>query len=582
MKRTKKKASFLGRLLVLPLVLLVAVSVAVGALPATASAAETPAVDNARKGVYLLNVYYRSTEGQTYLLQYGSGFFVNDTTLITCYHVCNISAEYGAVIQAYFGDKDFRSRLIYRVVLMRDLEAELEFNQSRASEMTDFAALVLKDQVSPPHALSLGSSTEVKQTEQVWTLGFPTVDLDFRAGLVTDLTADDVAVGSGTVSQLLDSGGVSYVQHDATMSSGNSGGPLVNSTGAVLGINNAVSAQVIGGDYNYSVSIDQVKAALDTLGIEYTLAASTAVQKGALQELIAQTESAAADLSKYTNESATAFAAALTAAKEVNESEESTQSQVDIAAMNLGVANRGLVKKLSFVQFLLIAVAVVAVAAVVVAILMMAQARRRKDKVVIPPISSLGASTLGSLPAVQSLPPQGSVSLLGQTTSVAQGVSDVPRALVTPAGIDSPASPGIASPSPAVPVLVRPAPSLDAIGGGDTTVLNPAMDGKGVLGPVPSTATLLRVSNNERIHIDKPEFTVGKERGKVNFAITNNNAISRIHVRIVFRGGQYFISDLKTTNYTWVNGEMVPPGTEMPLKKDDRIMLADEEFIFDC
>jgi S1-C subfamily serine protease len=579
-KCTKVKRSLIGKMLAL----LVVVSLAAGSLSATAFAAETPAVNNAREGVYLVNVYYQDPGGQAYLLQYGSGFFINDTTLITCYHVCNIDAQYGDAIQAYFDDKDFRSRLVYKVVLMRDLEAELEFSQSKASEMTDFAFLVLKDRVSPPYALSLGSSTEVKQTEQVWTLGFPAVNLDFRAGSVTGLTADDVTVGSGTVSQLLDSGGVSYIQHNATMSSGNSGGPLVSSSGAVLGINNAVSTQVIGGDYNYSISIDQVKAVLDALQIEYTLAASTAVQKEALQELIAKTESASANLSKYTNESATAFATAFAAAKEVDGSEESTQTQVDIAVMNLEVANRGLVKKLSVIQFLLIAVAVAAVAAVVIVILMTARARRRKDKVVIPPIPSLGASPFGPLPAVKSLPPQDSASLLGQTASVAQGVLDVPCASVTPVGINPPASTGTASsPSPpAAPVLIRPAPSPGAMGGGDTTVLNPAMNGKGVPGAAPSIATLLRVSNNERIHINRPEFTVGKERSKVNFAITNNNAISRVHARIVFRGGQYFISDLKTTNYTWVNGEMIPSGIEIPLKKDDRIMLADEEFIFDC
>ena len=93
-------------------------------------------------------------------------------------------------------------------------------------------------------------------------------------------------------------------------------------------------------------------------------------------------------------------------------------------------------------------------------------------------------------------------------------------------------------------------------------------------------ASLVRVRTGETVSISKQVFTVGKERRKVDFCISDNNSISRTHAQIICNGSNYYIVDLNSTNYTFVNGNRVEARQEVLLKSGDRIKLADEEFEF--
>ena len=64
----------------------------------------------------------------------------------------------------------------------------------------------------------------------------------------------------------------------------------------------------------------------------------------------------------------------------------------------------------------------------------------------------------------------------------------------------------------------------------------------------------LRVKTGERISLDKAEFKIGHKARLVDYAITDNSAISRVHCVITKRNGVCFISDNKSTNGTFVNG----------------------------
>jgi len=91
---------------------------------------------------------------------------------------------------------------------------------------------------------------------------------------------------------------------------------------------------------------------------------------------------------------------------------------------------------------------------------------------------------------------------------------------------------------------------------------------------------LIRCSTGERIEINKPAFRLGKERQYVDYFITNNNAVSRSHADIVTRGNRYFVVDLNTTNYTYINGRIIPPNSETELFDGNILKLANEEFEF--
>lgn len=121
---------------------------------------------------------------------------------------------------------------------------------------------------------------------------------------------------------------------------------------------------------------------------------------------------------------------------------------------------------------------------------------------------------------------------------------------------------------------------------GETTVLNADAGETTVLSmeqgnsPGNGSKYLIRSKNQQKILISKPVFKIGKEAAYADYCIGDNSNISRSHADIIERGNRVFICDNNSTNHTYVNDMMISPGEEKEIRMDDRIRLADEEFVF--
>lgn len=91
---------------------------------------------------------------------------------------------------------------------------------------------------------------------------------------------------------------------------------------------------------------------------------------------------------------------------------------------------------------------------------------------------------------------------------------------------------------------------------------------------------IVRIKTYERADINKPIFKIGKEKRFVDFFVTNNTAVSRIHADIITKNGQYFVRDNNSTNKTFVNGAPIPVNVEIQINNGDKITLANDEFEF--
>ncbi len=109
----------------------------------------------------------------------------------------------------------------------------------------------------------------------------------------------------------------------------------------------------------------------------------------------------------------------------------------------------------------------------------------------------------------------------------------------------------------------------------DTVNMSGSM-GRGPAGP----AYLIRYRNGERIVLNKPVFRIGKERSYVDYFVSDNPAVSRAHADIIFKNGEYFIVDTRSTNHTYINGGMIPPHVETRLSHGAKIRLGNEDFEF--
>ena len=118
---------------------------------------------------------------------------------------------------------------------------------------------------------------------------------------------------------------------------------------------------------------------------------------------------------------------------------------------------------------------------------------------------------------------------------------------------------------------------------GETTVLSDQFGETTVLGTsiVPAVCPILtRIKTGEKVVINKTEFYIGKDPTKVDYCIFNNSAISRVHIRIVCKNGEFFVVDNNSTNHVYVNGRRIEPDVEVRLEHDSRVRLGDEDFEF--
>ena len=199
----------------------------------------------------------------------GTGFFVGPQGEDPQYIVtnCHVVEEFilagkalgGGELYAVF-DKDSEQE-----AYLVDYDAEKDVALLKLEKATDLREPLL---LREPEEAMLGS--------EVYAVGYP-LAADITIQAVTSFSKDDATVTTGSVSRFLTESGTGrrLIQTDTAMSGGNSGGPLVDSSGAVLGINTAASNL----DQNlfYAVSISEILpmeeiASIRVGGVEFPLA----------------------------------------------------------------------------------------------------------------------------------------------------------------------------------------------------------------------------------------------------------------------------------------------------------------------
>ena len=126
----------------------------------------------------------------------------------------------------------------------------------------------------------LGDDSALEAGDSIYALGYPGSSDYTEQGIYGEkwvAGVEDVTLTSGVVSRFTTSatfGNTRLIQHDAQINHGNSGGPLLNADGAVVGINTYIFGQdVTTGDSisSASIRISHVIEILDDLDIEYDL-----------------------------------------------------------------------------------------------------------------------------------------------------------------------------------------------------------------------------------------------------------------------------------------------------------------------
>lgn len=92
---------------------------------------------------------------------------------------------------------------------------------------------------------------------------------------------------------------------------------------------------------------------------------------------------------------------------------------------------------------------------------------------------------------------------------------------------------------------------------------------------------LKSVIGEETIVINKAKFTVGRQ-SEVSDHVIHNKNIGRLHAEISCWNNEYYITDMDSTNGTFVNGSRILSNKQYLLNNNDKVALANLEYLFVC
>lgn len=250
--------------------------------------AATPS--EARDSVVLIETtfsfYGKNNEDFGDIVYHGSGFAIGIPgepvqNIVTNAHVVtfdesslsSLSADSLSLIAGYTTNV----RVYFSMAANKFMDAQV-FN---IDNTRDLCVLRLPEPTTERKAMVLCKSANIDIDDEYAALGYPAVAENYVDFIAYDQS--DIVITKGPIAkQTMNADKVNVYMIDITISSGNSGGPLVNSKGEVVGINTYYTSDKAGlfgtavdASANYAVTIDELLKIVDRESVPYQLSTET-------------------------------------------------------------------------------------------------------------------------------------------------------------------------------------------------------------------------------------------------------------------------------------------------------------------
>lgn len=463
-------------------------------------AAEVDMIQNAKNGIVEIYSGYVNDDKEYKIVEHSSGFLIynqeNTAYVLTTYDTLT--------------SNKYEDEAVIKVVVGKDVKEEASI--FTYSEKENYAVLELRSSVNEKQALKFGDSSESMVGDTIYALGFPKNE-DGKL----DFFAYDVEIKTGEVQDAFAKKDNSYyIQHSAKITVHNTGGPLLNEDGYVIGLNN-VRMNEKGEEVYYSLPINEIKEILDNYDLDYGH-----MNKDQLwdqfEALVKECQELSQDESykkktRYTlNQVVTQIAPVLE-----EDSNKIEESQIEEYMQQLEEAKQGLeMKTRTTLKIIYVLAGVIAFLAILLIRLLVATRKGRTEK-----IDNKKTAKKSPEDKVKDSETDMKETVYLKEDQVKQVLSASKR----------------------------------------------------------KNASIVRMSNGQKVMITKNKFYLGKKEDN-DFIIDENEAISRNHACISFEGGSYYLEDLGSANGTYVNGERLDKKEKVKLSGNEHLVFADEEFRF--
>lgn len=191
---------------------------------------------------------YEKTVGSVGLITdmngFGSGFFVNNNTFITNRHVSvNVSLQ-NTEIRLKNGS------------IIKPLKLILE---DKNSDLAAYRTETVREY------LHLANETSTNNGDKIYAIGNPASSVNIykfsiTEGIINNITHEEISVEEFPISAQI-------ILHSATLNKGNSGGPLINNKGEVVGINSYI--HLTGNNQFVAIHVSELISLLKKYSIDY-------------------------------------------------------------------------------------------------------------------------------------------------------------------------------------------------------------------------------------------------------------------------------------------------------------------------
>ncbi len=217
----------------------VLVAVSMLALVGCSSMNMSPKLEYAKGAVVLIMNKGETAEQSTV----GTGYFIAENVIVTNYHVVRDAKLLEVTLQ--------ESNREYEGVLI----AGDELADVAIIELTNWNAFLHDG--NKPHYLKFAPQKTVVQGEAVWAIGHPW-------GLTWSVTKGIV---SSPLRRSFNGHPTYFIQTDTKIVQGNSGGPLLDESGNVIGMNSQMWIRGEGGSYGMAIPANQIQKTIKDLEV---------------------------------------------------------------------------------------------------------------------------------------------------------------------------------------------------------------------------------------------------------------------------------------------------------------------------